>query len=426
MGVVRTDTGRRDAAARAGVPRVSHWLLVLPTYLCATRHIRLPASRPEEIAAMLEFEVPQLVPCSTQAWTWDFRITRQEPDGVSEVLVILSPLSVVESALEQARALGIEPYLVTVRAALAVVRAARGRDKTETGLCGYARWDPGALEFAALDGPRLVFLRGVRVEGQDAEALPDVETEVRRSMSLFREQGIGDGELPLHVDGTHPEVARLVERLGQDPSAHVVAAAGPAPAAPSALLAPWWRHGPPRVACVNLLPQYRKEKDRRTRRHREYLSMGLRACGLALLMLLCLKMSVWRQTRLLEQYQQRLAQIAPLAKKLQFLQGQLNMIRTQVQGSVSMLDIIRQMYEVLPADVTIHHLGIDQNQQVVIRAQAKRLSQAFDCIDPLEQSPYLANVRQNYAHLRELEGQVLIDFELRADLEGLGVKETRR
>jgi hypothetical protein len=146
--------------------------------------------------------------------------------------------------------------------------------------------------------------------------------------------------------------------------------------------------------------------------------MGLRACGLALLMLLCLKMSVWRQTRLLQQYQQRLAQIAPLAKKLQFLQGQLNMIRTQVQGSVSMLDIVRQMYEVLPPDVTIHHLGIDQNQQVVIRAQAKRLSQAFDCIDPLERSPYLANVRQNYAHLRELEGQVLIDFELRADLEG--------
>jgi hypothetical protein len=98
------------------------------------------------------------------------------------------------------------------------------------------------------------------------------------------------------------------------------------------------------------------------------------------------------------------------------------MIRAQVQGSVSMLDIVRQMYEVLPADVTIHHLSIDQNQQVVIRAQAKRLSQAFDCIDPLEQSPYLANVRQNYAHLRELEGQVLIDFELRADLEVSAVK----
>ncbi len=423
MGVVRTDADDLDLPARAEVPRVRHWLLVLPTYLCTTRHIRLPASRPEEIAAMLEFEVPQLVPCSTQAWTWDFGITGQGADGAAEVLVILSPLSVVESALEQVRALGIEPDLVTVRAALAAVRPARGKDKAGTRLCGYARWDPGSLEFAVLDGPRLVFLRGVRVGGQGLEALAGVETEVRRSLSLLRERGICDGELPLHVEGAHPQVPQLVERLGQQATA---CAAGALPAAPFALLSGWWRRGQPRASCVNLLPQHRKEKDRRARRRRELLGMGLRACGLALLMLLCLKMSVWRQTRLLQQYQERLARIAPLAKKLQFLQGQLNMIRAQVQGSVSMLDIVRQMYEVLPADVTIHYLSIDQNQQVVIRAQAKRLSQAFDCIDPLERSPYLANVRQNYAHLRELEGQVLIDFELRADLEGLVVKETGR
>ena len=73
--------------------------------------------------------------------------------------------------------------------------------------------------------------------------------------------------------------------------------------------------------------------------------------------------------------------------------------------------------------MTIHHLSIDQNRQAVIRAQAKWLSQAFDCIDPLEQSRYLSNVRQSYAHLRELEGQILIDFELRADLEKGSVKE---
>ena len=135
-----------------------------------------------------------------------------------------------------------------------------------------------------------------------------------------------------------------------------------------------------------------------------------------LLILLCLRMSIWRKTRLLKQYQQIIVQIAPLAQKLQFLQNLLNIIQTQFQGSVSILDIIGQMYECLPQDVTIHYLSIDQNRQVVVRAQAKWLSQAFDCIDPLERSVYLLNVRQSYAHLRELEGQVLIDFELRADL----------
>jgi hypothetical protein len=249
-----------------------------------------------------------------------------------------------------------------------------------------------------------------------------------RNLAMLRERGLDGGELSIRVGGTDPDVSSLVERLKQSATTH----ANPACA--------WeFRDGDSnggatpgirrrqrlRNPCINLLPQDRKESDRRAAHRRELLGTGLRICVLALLTLLCVRMSSWRQTRLLEEYLERIAKIAPLAQKLQFLQGQLNMIQTQVHGSISMLDIISQLYEVLPQDVTIHYLGIEQGRQVVIRAQARWLSQAFDAIDPLEQSPCLANVRQSYAHLRELDGQVLIDFELRADLEKRAAKETK-
>ena len=381
---------------------------------------------------MLEFEVPQLVPCSTQPWTWDFCITSWGQDGTSQVLVVLSPLSVVEFAMEQVHALGIEPYLATVSAALHAMRAPQSKDGEETSLCGRVWWDHGSLDFAAIDGSKLVFLRGVRVSGQNSQALGCAEAEVARSLSMLRERGICDAGLSVHVGGTNPEVPRLVERLGQ--SVSVRADPGCDLAMYDAALAldrvtcgttvASWRSTRVHVTRINLLPRHRKEKDRRARRRREVLGIGLRACLIALLMLVCLRMSVWRKTRLLGQYQQRIAQIGPLAQTLEFLQGQLNMIQTQVQGSVSMLDIIGQMYEVLPQGVTIHYLSIDQNRQVVVRAQAKWLSQAFDCIDPLERSAYLSNVRQSYAYLREFKGQVLIDFELRADLERHPTAET--
>lgn len=425
MGVVCTGTGDHGLAETGGIPKVRHWLLVLPTYLCTTRSIQLPSSHPAEIAAMLEFEVPQLVPCNTQSWTWDYCVTDQGQDGTSQVLVILSPLSVVESAMGQVRALGIEPYLVTVSATLHAVRLAHGEDMNGAGLCGYAWWDHGSLDFSAIDGSRLVFLRGVRVCEHDSGVLGCVEAEIGRSLSILRERGIHEAEMPIQVGGTNPAVPRLAERLGQRASVRVDLAGDPGTheaafgrdGLTDSMAVGTWRIGRTRVTCVNLLPKHRKEKDRRARRRRELLGLGLRACLVAILMLLCLRLSVWRKTRVLGQYQQRLTQIAPLARQLQFLQGQLSVIRTQVQGSVSMLDILGQLYEALPQDVTIHYLSIDQDRQVVVRAQAKWLSQAFDCIDPLEQSPYLSNVRQNYAHLREFEGQVLIDFELRADLE---------
>jgi hypothetical protein len=425
IGVIQTVHDNHGSEQVVSIPKVRYWLLILPTYLCTTRYIKLPASRPEEIAAMLEFEVPQLVPCSTQPWTWDFCITSRGQDGTSQVLLILSPLSVVECAMEQVHSLGIKPYIATVSAAIYPMRPTRIKDGEEAMLCGHVLWDHNSLDFAAVEGSRLVFLRGVRVSGQDSQALGCAEAEVSRSLSMLRERYVCDKELSVYVKGTNSEVPQLIERLRQSvsvrtgseydrPSYDVVSAGCEAI---GRMIWDSLYKGRARTACINILPKHRKEKDRRARRRQEILGTGLRAFLVALLMLLCLRMSIWRKTRLLSQYQQRIAQIAPLAQRLQFLQDQLNMIQTQVQGSVSMLDIISQMYELLPQEVTIHYLSIDQNRQVIVRAQAKWLSQAFDCIDPLERSAYLSNVKQSYAHLRELEGQVLIDFELRADLE---------
>ena len=430
MGVVHSGDGEDSAPGKIEIPKPVDWMLILPTYLCTTRHTALPSSHPRELADMLAFELPRLVPCSTQQWAWDFSVVDVREDGTSQVLVALSPLSVVKAALEQVHALGIEPRLATVSAGFHAMRLSCSKDAEKLGSRGYVWWDCDSLDVFVMTGTRLTSLRGVRTCENGAEDTPRVEMEVGRSLSMFRQEGICASELPLHVGGSHPGVPQLVERLRRMPGIQVDSVADETAAsgsctggvAPEASPARWLKKRS-QTALINLLPEESKEKSRRILRRHAIVMHGLRTCLVIVLMLLCLKMSIWRTTRLTETYQQRLAEIAPLAQKLQFLQGQLDLIRTQVQGSVSMLDIVGQLYQVLPQDVTIHYLTIDQDRQVILRAQAKRLSQVPDCIDPLERSPYLSNVRQNYAHLREIEGQVLIDFELRADLEKLRTKE---
>jgi hypothetical protein len=428
-GVLCHDSNAPTPGARVELPSVSEWVVVLPTYACTTRYVWLPAARPDEIAAMLEFELPRIVPCSTQCWTWDYSLLGERGDGGTEVLVFLCPLPVVESALQQVHALGIEPRLVTTHAALHAARLAHRRDMKEPSRYGCVWWDHSSVDFFAMAGRKLVFLRGARVSGSSSQGLEAVKEEVERSLSLLRKQAGWSGILPLHVDGVHTEIPHLVARLKQAADLQMCAPSESEPSGRGPALAHVLRPGPQRRGYapplgINLLPQDRKERIRRTGRRRQIAAHALQICLGAVLLLACLRTSLWRTTRVLDQCEQRLVEIAPLAQKLQFLQSQLHMIQTQVQGSVSMLHIIGQLYQVLPPDVTVHYLSIDQRGQVVIRAQAKRLSQAFDCIDPLERSEYLANVRQNYAHLREMEGQVLIDFELRADLEKPMIQET--
>lgn len=427
-GVPGVDHGGKTPVAVAEVLQVSHWLMVLPTYVCTTRYLWLPASHPREIAAMLEFEVPRIVPCSTQSWTWDYSIVGGREDGASEVLVFLSPLSIVETALKQAHAVGIEPRLVTVSAVLHAARLAHQRNAEGPSPCGYVWWDSGSLDLLVVEGRKLAFVRGVRICESDAHGLDGVELEVGRTLAMLRKSEGWPAAMPLHVGGTNPEVPHLARRLQQmagvqvcDPAEEPLCLGG---AAADAVRPGHGSNGHAPGACVNLLPQPLKEKSLRARRRQRIVVHGLQTCLAIVLLLACLRASTWRMTQVLHTYEQRLIEVAPSAQKLQFLQGQLRMIQTQGQGSASMLDTIGQLYQVLPPDVTIHYLSIDQNGQVVIRAQAKRLSQAFDCIDPLERSAYFADVRQNYAHLREMEGQVLIDFELRADLEKSPLRET--
>lgn len=427
LGVIGADEPAPAAPEALDVPGASSWLLVLPTYLCVTRYTWLPSSRADEIAEMLEFELPRIAPCSTQPWTWDYSVVQVQEDRGSQVLVVLSPASVVASALERARALGIEPRLVTVGAALHAARLARDKSPRPPDRHGYVWWDGDSMDFLVTEGTRAVFLRGARIGENAAPPLDLVEAEVGRSLSMFRQLPLGPTELPLCVQGTSPELPRLVERLGRmedvriDETTLQEAPAGPAAA--DAIASSLRGAGSARTACADLLPRPLKEKRRRRRWRRQIFMHGLRICLVVLLALLCLRVSAWRTTRSLHRYEQRLAEISPLAQKLQFLQAQLDVIQAQVQGNVSTLDIIGELYQVLPPDVSIHYLSIDDNRRVVVRAQAKRLSQAFDCIDPLERSGYLADVRQNYAHLREIEGQVLIDFELAAHLERPTVRE---
>ncbi len=129
---------------------------------------------------------------------------------------------------------------------------------------------------------------------------------------------------------------------------------------------------------------------------------------------------------MLWRYEQRLAAISPMAEKLQFLQQQLDIIQSQLQSNVSTLDIVAELYRVLPKDITVHYLGIEHEKKITTRAQAKLLSQAFDCIGPLEQSDYFQNVKQNYANQRQVQDSLLIDFEIVANLQEARNKKDRK
>jgi len=412
-------------APHFGIPKAADWILIIPAYQCTTKYAILPSTDPAEIEKMLEFELPNIVPYNTQPWAWDFSIIAQPKNGDSKTFIVLSPLSIINRHIKTLSSLGIKPSIITTAAMFYTSLLSSGETLPKSVPVGCFCFDDNSIDFFVIENRQVTLLRGIRLKEEPCKNTTLMEEEILRSVSILKENEFADYPdkfFAIRINNSTANPAKILEKALNSPVEEIESAAlynehppiidNLLTVSPDKFSAP--THG---KAYINLLPKNIKEKHRRNSKRRQMALHALKVCFVLFLAFLSLKTSIWRKNRMLERCEQRLADISPMAEKLQFLQQQLSIIENQLQGNISTLDIISELYRVLPKDITVHYLTIEQNKKLVIRAQAKLLSQAFDCIGPLEQSYCLANVRQSYANQRQIENSVLIDFEIAADLQ---------
>jgi hypothetical protein len=414
------DAGRASFAH--ATKKTVDWILIVPTYQCITRFVTLPSSEPAELHKMLEYEITHIAPCNTQPWTWDFLIVNEHPSGTSTVMVVLSPVGLIETHTRKLAGLGIRPKIITTTALFysLVLTGTKTISTSKPVACFCIR--SRSVDFFVVENHRLIFARGVRLTDRSALDATRLRTHIHQSFAMFAKQPVStnpDVLVMLTSNGSRPDSARIV-RDALTVFVHEVDLDRLYADAPRTLAGLYARD---RADCttakksrINLLPVSSKQKHRKKARRRRLSLNILRVCFLVLLAWLSLKTAIRRKARLLDRCRQRVSLIGPAAERLRTLQQQLTIIQQQLQRTVSMLEIISELYIVLSDDVTIHYLAIGQNERLVIRAQAKRLSQAFDSIGPLERSQYFSNVRQTYANQRQIQDSVLIDFEITAEL----------
>lgn len=391
------------------MPKPADWILIIPTYQGITKYSVIPSKEPVEIERILEFELPNIVSYNTQPWIWDFSVIDKQPDGASKVMVVLSLLNIINSYMKILQPWGIKPAFITTTAMFGTFLLNREKALQQSTVTGCFWLSDEWLDFFLIKNSKVIFSRGVQFKDKFHNSSGFVETEIQQSFSVVKEHKFSNKSAKFFAINEVESIADFTAIIKKtlDISASEIE------------YADLYNKGLTSADCliqINLLPRDLKEKRLNSNKRRQIIGHGLKICMVLLLLFLCLKTSIRRKNNLLERYRERLTAIKPMAEKLQLLEQQLFIIENQLQGNISALDIIFELYRVLPEDITIHYLVIEQNKKIVLRAQAKLLSEAFDCIGPLEQSDYFENVRGSYANQRQIEDSVLIDFEITAEL----------
>jgi hypothetical protein len=108
----------------------------------------------------------------------------------------------------------------------------------------------------------------------------------------------------------------------------------------------------------------------------------------------------------------RLKAIEPEVKRLSKLKENTDLIQNQLKFEGSSIDIIRELYAILPGDISLTLFEFEDKDRVLLRGTAGDLSEVFNLLPILEKSPYFENVTINYATKRTFKQKEFADFEI--------------
>ena len=114
----------------------------------------------------------------------------------------------------------------------------------------------------------------------------------------------------------------------------------------------------------------------------------------------------------LQKLDAKIKAIQPEVERLSRLKESSEIIDSQLTFSGSSIDIIREIYKMLPKDVSLTLLEFEDKERLLLRGTAKELSSVFNFLPVLEKSAYFENAKINYATKRTFRNVDFADFEI--------------
>lgn len=167
---------------------------------------------------------------------------------------------------------------------------------------------------------------------------------------------------------------------------------------------------------INLLPEHililQKQKEKKI----NLILMGLLISSLIFLLSIFAERKIYDTYQYLGYLNKELSLTLPLKKEIELKKKRLTAITEQINRQTLCLDIIGEIYKLMPKDISLNEL-IYEEDITILRGEARQISTVFSLITILENSPYFKDVKLTYATRRKVSKQEIADFQINCPLE---------
>jgi len=414
-------------------------VLVVPRSLVTVRYLQLPTSNPSELESMVNMQVVRQIPYSKEEMIYDYYITGYTPEGYTKVLLIIVHKDVVSRYIRILGKSGITPDFIQLDS-FSVIELCRFIDVNDSSVLEKENpvvvldVDHATTNILIIKDRMPVFTRAVSIGRMhiDNKTLPpsgkdwasEWALEVNRSLNVFQK----DYELPIKKiivfeNENDDFLSALSGRVGFQivkfniskyflgscmRSSGLILENGVQVSFLALLGA--IKEGTPTE--INLIPAETKAHIASVNKKKTFTVTALLLVGIIAMMGATFNKKIQDRKDYLLSLDAKLRDTNPAAKDLSVKKDRLALIKKQLSIEGTSLDVLRELYNVIPQKTALTLFIYDDIQGVTIKGVSPAMSEVFELVPKLETSPYFEKVTTRSATQRKIKGQELTDFQI--------------
>ena len=431
----KIDAFIRDHSWRPQSVVVSH-----PAHNLTSRILHLPSKDPIEISDMVDLQAVKQTPYSREEITTGFYIIDTDATGYSEVLVVISHRETVSRYFRTVEIAGLLSQRITLSLEgtqnwLELVEA---KEKTqESSITLLLDVDHANSDMLVLKDQKLIFSRSLGLGVKNITPwIPSVEegflAELQRTLEAdeLKDQKIdkmiltgaggeavknlGDAlsrQLNIPCEVT-PALSETIEKkmdsqvVRPEEGASEVSFASVLGLALS-----------PKTMDINLIPAEIVIRKTLEERARDLAVMGTLLLALVSLASLVCFSKIQQRTNYLDELKKDYASIKGDAQEIDRLVSKMKLAKDQIVSSGGFLDVMRDVSEVMPPNITLSGFQYDgKERSVTLRGLSREMSSVFKFLSTLEAVPHLEFVKTRNVTKRTIEDREFAEFEIVANI----------
>lgn len=434
--VIQNISGRSPEDAAGIIKDILHKLkikkintvLVIPRSLVTVRYLELPANNPNELKSMVDMQVVRQIPYTREEMVYDYHVLGLTQEGYTKVFLVIAHRDIISRHLGILEKSGIIPDSIELDS-LAITELCKYVNAVSEKPSAVLDIDYAATNIIVIQGGVPTFTRAVSIgamhlggKAGDKDWVNEWTGEVNRSLTVFqREQAVSIDRIMVLGDYNGRFIPTITERLSRPASGFDLApylegipgvnkpAVDTVEVSVSGLLGSI-KEGI--NTSVNLIPPEVVNTKTLRQKRKSLTVTGLLIAGILGVSGLTLDKKIQDRKVYSDILDGRLKETNPEAKRLAMKKEQLALIRKQLSVSGTSLDLLRELYGIIPQKMSLNVFIYDDKEGVTIKGASPAMSEVFDLIPKLENSSFFENVKNRYATQRKIKGQELTEFHI--------------